>query len=221
MDIRCLCCSPETIEKKQSSRTYAIEETLPKRQKLSSDEYLCCSLCSSKVCFSCSEKLCAKIEEKKNLLTDRSLSFFYSMKSFVERRVYDKKTFVGHCCLIKSVRKFQRAAEDAKKKVSSNKEIDISKSIGGDLYLYEYNLLIDSPTNGDVDIHALGAESTLSALWHCVIRNDRGEDLLLKNLHPSAKKINRLTKTVEIGLPFAPARKKKVCYCFSLFIFYL
>ena len=48
-------------------------------------------------------------------------------------------------------------------------------SIGGDLYLYEYNLLIDSPPNGDVDVHALGAESTLNALWHCVVSDERAK----------------------------------------------
>ena len=95
MDIRCLCCSITTIERKQSHKSYAIELTLPKRQKLCYDEYMCCSVCSSKVCFSCCEKLHLVIEKKRNLLSQRSLSFLNELKSFVLNRTYDTESFIA------------------------------------------------------------------------------------------------------------------------------
>jgi hypothetical protein len=151
MDIRCVCCSPETIEKKQLSRTYAIEASLPKRQKLCYDEYMTCSVCYSKVCFSCCEKLHPLIEKKRNLLSQRSLSFLNSMETFILSRDYDKECFIGHCCLIKTQRKLVRATvaegntEVTQSCSSSSSSSSSFTSIGGDLYLYEYNLLIDSP----------------------------------------------------------------------------
>jgi hypothetical protein len=133
------------------------------------------------------------------------------MKSFVLNRTYDTESFVGHCCLIKAQRKVVRSEEVS---YSSSRT-----SIGGDLYLYEYNLLIDSPPNGDVDVHALGAESTLNALWHCVVTDDRAKSLSTSPM--SSRNFDQFTTEVEIALPYAPKIKKKVCNSFvSISIFY-
>lgn len=91
---------------------------------------------------------------------------------------------------------------------------------GGDIYIYELGVLISTPLDGDVDVHAFGAEPGIDALYHCIVTNSRAEVLCSEGMYPilnikkfkkkTGRNVRRIQKVIEISEPFDPSLKRKV-----------
>lgn len=180
----CTLCSPEWFHNVNAIRGCDL---------LASEEVLKCSICNMFACKKCITNAMQFIQESKKI---NPSSFILSSKKWYEDTnmyLMQKEVpedFVGHCCIIK---------QDVGENPKSNHETTTSANhtkLGGALFFPEYKILIDSP-KGVIDVHALGKESTFSAVWHCVLPPD-GKHAVPRNIKSSIKS---LRKIFEVPIP--------------------
>lgn len=71
------------------------------------------------------------------------------------------ETFVGHCCEWLQLKKSAAKATE---------HAGLERRYDGHLVIPEYGLLLDSPLNGDVDMHAFGnGDPQLPGAWHGLV----------------------------------------------------
>jgi hypothetical protein len=118
-----------------------------------------CGVCRGFVCDTCLNVVIDKVKEnrKSSLRHD---PWCVEVQKYLESGTVPEK-FVGHCCEW-SIQKgaISKAATTAAE----------PRRYDGGLVLPEYGLVLDSPLNGDVDMHAFGnGDPQLEGVWHSLV----------------------------------------------------
>jgi hypothetical protein len=98
------------------------------------------------------------------------------VNSYLQDGVYPDD-FVGHCCELSEKR--------CKLGVDNTSPIKATR-FDGHLYLPQFSILIDSPMDC-VDLHALGGNNLVEAVWHCVVSDKAAERFAKDQVQPNGE----------------------------------
>jgi hypothetical protein len=118
-----------------------------------------CTDCRGFVCDACLQVVIEKVEEKRKRLPvdDR---WYLEVQEYLQNGTVPKR-FVGHCC---------EWAFHKKEGANAASSAAKPRRYDGHLVLPEYGLLLDSPFNGDVDMHAFGnGDREIKGVWHALV----------------------------------------------------
>jgi hypothetical protein len=130
-----------------------------------------CSICRGFVCDTCLKVVINKVN-KNSLLDDR---WCLEVQEYLGSAIVPDK-FIGHCCeWLLHKKEGAKVAEFAA----------AARKFDGHLVLPEYGLLLDSPLNGDVDMHAFGnGDPQIKGVWHALVPEDTAIKAHAENLVP-------------------------------------
>ena len=161
-----------------------------------------CAVCRGFVCDTCLEAVIDKVEEKRksSLVDDRWCS---EVQDYLQIGKVPE-IFVGHCCewALKK-KKGEKAASSAAK----------PRRYDGHLVLPEYGLLLDSPLNGDVDMHAFGnGDKQIKGVWHALVPEATATQAHEENLVPDGTACLQVNSKIEsVTIPgLGPGDEKTV-----------
>jgi hypothetical protein len=168
---------------------------------LASTKGLRCGLCQGFACITCLSTVLEEVTTQ-SVTTDRWCTQVQKYLTTGE----EPKDFVGHCCEWNQQKKLVAKEADT---ASQPRRYD------GHLLVPEYGILLDSPLNGDVDMHAMGkGDPELNGLWHAVVPEATAIEAERQNLIPDGTATNRgATKIVEVSIPgLGDGDQKKVSF---------
>ena len=139
-----------------------------------------CSKCCRLTCISCFKMILAKIN-----INDYD-NWCNEVSKYIKNGIIPKH-FIGHCCEVAHRKKILCTSLGQKKKFD------------GWVFFPELMLLIDSPLNGDIDIHGFGkGDSNISPLIHGVIGHDLARYLYQVRFKPSHKSKQFISSHVQL-----------------------
>jgi hypothetical protein len=157
---------------------------------VASSKGLRCCKCHGFACHSCLTVVIDGVKRKKSRLED---NWCVQVQAYLHSGV-EPKQFIGHCC------------EWLQYKYAGPKPDDFAgeeRRYDGHLVLPEYGLLLDSPLDGNVDMHAFGnGDPRMKGVWHALVPEGVAIEAQRQKLVPDGTACaSGMTKIVEITIP--------------------
>jgi hypothetical protein len=168
-----------------------------------------CARCRGFVCDTCLKVVIDKVNEKRmrSLADDRWCS---EVQKYLLNGTVPEE-FIGHCC------EWALHKKEGLKAASSAAK---PRRYDGHLVLPEYGLLLDSPLNGDVDMHAFGnGDEQIKGVWHALVPEATAILAHEENLVPDGTACcQSISKVETVTIPgLGEGDEKSVSsFCFSL-----
>jgi hypothetical protein len=169
-----------------------------------------CAVCRGFVCDTCLKVVINKVQEKRkrSLADDRWCS---EVQECLQNGTVPEK-FLGHCC------EWALHKKKGAKAASSALE---PRRYDGHLVLPQHGLLLDSPFNGDVDMHAFGnGDLQIKGVWHALVPEATAIQAHEENLVPDGTACSPgYTKIETVTIPGLGVGDEKTVSSFSSFGF--
>ena len=164
----CVFCDKKSWQKRGGENICLYKDT--------TSSGLYCSLCGSFSCKLCLNKIVQSISKTNKSPNDR---WFYEVKSYLRHEDKVAFGFIGHCCEIKKVSKTSLPKEST---------FNIPRRFDGYFHIPSAGLLLDSPKQNEIDMHAIGGSDTgLTPLKHGVVNENTAIQCHYENIKPNGK----------------------------------